>query len=111
MRERLSDRRSSITTRIEVEIDSQNHTILLTVGFREIESVNPAEVFSSSFKTGQTLNAIISDACVLMSRLYQHGDTPQQIADCLSQPPSLVGQIAVVVASMAPKGENNDGPQ
>lgn len=82
---------------MSVELDGCNHNILLTVGFRDGGN-RPTEVFSSSFKAGSSLNAIISDACVLLSRLYQHGDNPHEVAFCLSEPPSLVGQIARWVA-------------
>lgn len=101
MRDKLPDRRPSLTVRKKVVIDTQEWVLLLTVGFREPELLTPADVFCSSFKVGTSLNAIVSDACVLLSRLYQHGDSPEAIAKGLSQPPSLVGDIAAAVAALA----------
>lgn len=99
-RHKLPDRRRSVTTRTRVVLEDQSEwTLLLTIGFRDDGS--PAEVFCSSFKVGTAMNSIVSDACILLSRLYQHGDSPADIAASLCEPKSLVGQIAVVVASTA----------
>lgn len=101
-RHKLPARRPSLTLRVAVTLDEGiQWTLLLTIGFRDDAHKVPAEVFCSSFKTGTSINAIVSDACVLLSRLYQHGDSPQDIADSLSEPPSLVGQIAAIVASIS----------
>lgn len=99
-RSKLPDRRPSVTVRAMVTLDNKEFMALLTIGFRDSECRIPAEVFCSSFKFGTSLNAMTSDACVLLSRLYQHGDNPQSIAEGLCQPHSLVGQIASVVAGM-----------
>jgi hypothetical protein len=100
-RHKLPARRPSITTRAPVTLDEGiQWVLLLTIGFRDDEHKVPAEVFCSSFKVGTSMNSIVSDACILLSRLYQHGDSPHDIADSLCEPPSLVGQIATIVASM-----------
>jgi hypothetical protein len=100
VRDKLPDRRPSLTTKVFVEIDGHKYKILLTIGFRDEAMTKPAEVFSSSFKVGTQLNAIVSDSCVLLSRLYQHGDDPKEIAEGLSEPRSLVGEIALAVSKV-----------
>ena len=67
----------------------------------------PAEVFCASFKVGTALNSIVSDACIILSRLYQYGDDPRDVAKRLCEPPSLVGIIAAAVAAHCP--EKTDG--
>lgn len=104
-RRKLPNKRPSVQQKVVVTLDGTEFHIILTVGFHDEARKRPAEVFSSSFKVGTSMNAIISDACVLLSRLYQHGDSPRDIADSLSEPPTLVGNIALVVASMV---DDND---
>lgn len=101
IRHKLPARRPSITLRVPATLDDGiQWTLLLTIGFHDYGHKIPAEVFCSSFKVGTAMNSIVSDACVLLSRLYQHGDSPQDIADSLCEPASLVGQIANIVASI-----------
>lgn len=99
-RDRLPERRFSVTKKVNVTIDgAADHAMFLTIGFRE--DGRPAEVFCASFKkVGTALNSIVSDSCILLSRLMQHGDAPADLAATLCQPPSLVGQIAAVVAAI-----------
>lgn len=99
MRNKLPARRPSQTVKTVVTLDGKEHRILLTVGFRDYAMTQPAEVFCSSFKVGTSMNAILSDACVLMSRLFQHGDPPAEIAATLCEPRSVVGAIAEAVAN------------
>lgn len=102
-REKLPDRRPSITKKIPVAMDSQSSvTILITVGFADDAMTQPREVFCANWKTGTALHAIVMDSCVLMSRLLQHGDSPRALADTLCRPPSLIGAIAAAVAEMSP---------
>jgi hypothetical protein len=98
-RDKLSDRRFSATMPVVVDIDGHEHKILITVGFRDGDRKLPAEVFCASFKAGTGLNHIVSDSCVLLSRLMQHGDAPAELAKSLCQPPSLIGVIAAAVAA------------
>jgi hypothetical protein len=70
--------------------------VLITVGFDE--EGEPKEVFCASFKSGTTMNSIVMDACILFSRLLQHGDLPPDLLASMCQPPSLIGAIAAAVA-------------
>jgi hypothetical protein len=99
-RTKLPNKRYSVQQKTTINLDGVDFHVILTIGFRDCARTQPAEVFSSSFKVGTSMNAIISDACVLLSRLYQHGDSPRDIADSLSEPPTLVGKIALIVADM-----------
>lgn len=95
-RTKLKDRRHNETAKVTfMGTGGKEWTILITIGFDE-EGV-PREVFSSSFKVGTDLNAIISDACMVMSRLLQHGDDPQEILNGMSDPPSLLAVIAKAI--------------
>lgn len=57
------------------------------------------EVFCADFKAGSETHAQIMDACILLSRLLQHGDSPAELAAAMCQPPSLVGTIALGIAA------------
>ena len=70
--------------------------ILITVGFDD--EGEPKEVFCADFKAGTTLHSIVMDACILLSRLLQHGDMPVELLDSMCQPPSLIGAIAAAIA-------------
>lgn len=93
----LPNRRSSVTTKIHVELDNGREVkLLVTIGFDQ--NGDPAEVFCANFKTGTALHAIVMDACILFSRLLQHGDRPSDLARSMCQPHSMVGAIASAVA-------------
>lgn len=98
-REKLPDRRPSVTKKIIVTLDGGNDVhVLVTVGFADRDMRVPREVFCADFKAGTAMHAIVTDACVLMSRLLQHGDRPDIVAQTLCQPRSLIGCIAQAVA-------------
>jgi hypothetical protein len=97
-RVRLDDRRPSITRAILVDMDGgQQIKILITIGFDKQEK--PREVFCADFKAGTSMHAIVMDACILFSRLLQHGDTPDKLESSMCEPHSLLGAIAAAVAS------------
>lgn len=72
--------------------------ILITIGYSTAVPDAAIEVFCASFKAGTQLHAIVMDACILFSRLLQHGDTPAELAAAMCEPPSLLGAIAAAVA-------------
>lgn len=96
-REKLPDRRSSLTIRVPY----QSINLLLTVGWNAEDPERRLRgVFCASFSAGSDTQTIVVDACILLSRLYQHGDTPAEVAETLkSDTPSLLGTIARVVAN------------
>lgn len=92
-RTKLPERRLNETSKVTfMGTGGKEWPILITVGFDE--EGRPKEVFSSSFKVGTDLNAIVSDACMVLSRLLQHDDDPADILAGMSQPYSLLGVIA-----------------
>lgn len=94
-RTRPPNRRFSATRKIPVTLEGKDHMVTVTVGFLD---GRPIEVFCASFKVGTSLNAIVGDACILLSRLLQHGDGPEELAKTLCTPPSLIGRVAQAVA-------------
>ena len=96
-RQRLPDRRASVTDRVEFDSAGRTYRVHVTVGFDAAGA--PREVFCAAWKSGAELQSIVIDACILMSRLLQHGDDPVEIAATLCRPPSVLGQVAAVVAA------------
>jgi hypothetical protein len=93
MRTRLADRRPSITSRVPFAM-ADGREISLTVTFGLNDAGEVREVFCADFKAGSDMHAAVMDSCILLSRLMQHGDTPEELAKTLCEPPSLVGCIA-----------------
>lgn len=98
MRMKLKDRRQSETRKITfTHISSgKEQSILITVGFND-DGV-PKEVFCADFKAGTDLHALVMDACILISRCLQYGDTAVELAEAMCKGPSLIGTIAAEVA-------------
>ncbi len=64
----------------------------------DAETGTVREVFCADFKAGSDNHAVITDACVLLSRLMQHGTPLDELAASLCSPPSLIGVIAAAAA-------------
>ncbi len=102
-RERLPDRRQAET----VDLWHGDQRYHLTVG--EYSDGRPGEVFIHGAKPGSDTDLLCDDIGVLISRLLQHGDTPDALAAGLGRlgngqgPASLVGAIAATLA-----GETDD---
>jgi hypothetical protein len=97
MRTKLHDRRPSETRSISFSFENgREQSIMITIGFNDEGA--PKEVFCADFKAGTMLHAIVMDACILFSRLLQHGDLPPELHASMCQPPSLIGTIAAAVA-------------
>lgn len=97
VRQVLPSRRPSATSKVYVTMDNGKEIkILITIGFDP--QGRPAEVFCADFKAGTALHAIVMDACICLSRLLQHGDTPKDILRSMCRPHSLLGTIASEVA-------------
>jgi hypothetical protein len=99
MRTRLTDRRYSVTDRVPF-VRSDGDEIRLTVTFGFDEEGQVREVFCADFKAGSDMHAAVMDACILLSRLLQHGDAPRELAATLCEPPSLIGCIAKAAAQI-----------
>ena len=102
VRSKLPDRRRSLNIKLPVTLDAGKQVIIvITVGFDRDR--RPMEVFCADFKAGTTLHSTVMDACILLSRLYQHGDNPDELAKTLTEG-SLISKIAQAVADEA-RGE------
>ena len=124
MRQKLPDRRLSINLPIKFQSAAGREIkILITVGYEVIDGrYLIREVFTADFKAGSDNQALVMDACVLFSRLLQHGNTPEELFKAMCSPPSLIGVIAQVMmgeqleasmtetlASFEKRGSNSDG--
>jgi hypothetical protein len=96
MRERLADRRYSVNMPVLFTMAHGNIMLTITVGFDA--NNRPREVFCADFKAGSDLHAVVMDACILLSRLLQHGDSPAELFASMCSPPSLIGTIARAIA-------------
>jgi hypothetical protein len=101
MRTRLADRRASVTSRVIFAM-ADGKEIGLTVTFGLDQEGNVREAFCADFKAGSDLHAIVMDSCILLSRLLQHGDAPEELARTLCAPPSLIGCIAKAASEIGP---------
>lgn len=76
----------------------RGHGFVVTLGF-DPAAADVREVFAEADKGGQ-LQATLSDACVLISLLLQHGVTPRAMAKSMGVEPDLLrGGGAVLPAS------------
>jgi hypothetical protein len=82
---------------VPISEEGKTQEVIVTVGF-DLEG-KPREVFCADWKSGAAMHSIVIDACILLSRLLQHGDSPADLAVTLCQPPSVLGAIAAHVAS------------
>lgn len=90
-RRTMPPRRLSITEKISHPTYNGNMiNLIITAG---IAGSRVNEIFTSSFKTGSDNNALISDGCVFISLLLQHGYTAKLLLDKLCDPPSFFGSI------------------
>ncbi len=105
-RERLPDRRPNQTRELTwAGSDDQPTEFSVTVGF--YMDGRPAEVFCNGAKVGSTMQALLQDACVVMSIALQYGVVPAELAHSMgrtplseteSVPASIIGAIAEVLA-------------
>ena len=92
-RERLPDRRPSLTS----ELIFNGTAYAVTVGF--YLDGRPGEVFTHGAKVGSTMDAILDDACVLVSLLLQHRIDPASLARSMGRagdgttPASILGTL------------------
>ncbi len=97
-RARLPDRRPAET--FDLKHGGQRFTV--TVGF--YPNGRPGEVFTHGTKTGSTLDALLADACVVVSCLIQHGAEPRELARSMgrlgnAEPASIIGKVIDLVAA------------
>ena len=93
-RERLPNRRYAETVNVEVA----GNEYQLGIGY--FPSGRIGEVFITGAKLGSDMHGLLADLGVVISRLFQHGDTPASLAAGMarlgdgSTPASIIGTIA-----------------
>lgn len=95
-RTRIPDRRLAVTRKVNFHLANKSVIpILVTVGFNKQGRVS--EVFCADFKAGSDTHAIVIDACIMLSRLFQFGDSPADVVKSLTSN-SLITTLAEVAA-------------
>ena len=96
-RRRLPDRRRAET--LDLEFDGMHFAV--TVGF--YLDGRPGEVFTHGAKVGSTMDGLLDDACVVVSRLLQHdvdaadlGRSMGRLGD--DRPASIIGAVVDLAA-------------
>jgi hypothetical protein len=98
-RQRLPNRRPAET----VELEHNGSRFTVTIGF--YPDGRPGEVFTHGIRSGSNLDALLADACVLVSCLIQHGVEPREIASSMgrlgnAEPASIIGAVIDLAAGM-----------
>lgn len=97
MRSKLPDRRLCVNVPVTfTSVSGTQHKLIITVGY-DVTNYQLREVFCADFKAGSDTHATVMDACILLSRLLQHGDTPQELVASMCSPPSLIGTICKAI--------------
>ena len=96
-RERLPNRRFAET----VELEHGGTQFMVTIGF--YPDGRPGEVFTHGARSGSNLDALLADACVVVSCLIQHGAEPRDLAASMgrlgnAEPASVIGAVVDLVA-------------
>ena len=102
--ESLPNRRHHTAMSVQWQAGTQSAQAVVGIGFDDDGRV--FEVFADGQKTGSQMEALLDDACILMSFLLQSGWRITEIAEKLRREsvdadapaPSIIGQIAAVVA-------------
>lgn len=100
-RTRLPNRRQAET--IVLEHGGQRFEV--TIGF--YPDGKPGEVFTHGTKAGSTMDGLLDDACVVVSRLLQHGVAPRDLASSMgrlgnAEAASVIGAVIDLVAAATP---------
>ena len=75
---------------------------MVTIGF--YPDGRPGEVFTHGARSGSNLDALLADACVVVSCLIQHGVEPRDLASSMGRlgnasPASVIGAVVDLVAA------------
>jgi hypothetical protein len=97
-RVRLPERRAAET----VMLDYDGTHFMVTIGF--YPDGRPGEVFTHGARSGSNMDALLADACVVVSCLIQHGAEPRDLAGSMgrlgnTQPASIIGAVVDLVAA------------
>src|ERR1700755_3366759 len=99
-RQRLPDRRAAQT----VALEHGGARFMVTIGF--YPDGRPGEVFTHGIRSGSNLDALLADACVVVSCLIQHDIEPCEIASSMgrlgnAEPASIIGAVIDLTAGMS----------
>lgn len=77
----------------------------VTIGF--YPDGRPGEVFTHGTKAGSTMDGLLDDACILVSRLLQHGVAASDLASSMGRlgnadAASVIGAVIDLVAAATP---------
>jgi hypothetical protein len=93
VRDRLPDRRPGVTAHVVHPLAGGGQLkVLVTFGFDK-ETWTVREMFCASFKEGSDNQSLVVDACILLSKALQSGDTLESMKSSLCTPPSLIGSM------------------
>jgi hypothetical protein len=98
-RERLPDRRPSVTTQLVYECRLYS----VTIGFDPVTG-RIGEVFTHGAKVGSAMDGILDDACIALSLMLQHGVEPAALASSMGRlgdgksPSSIIGALTDLLA-------------
>ena len=95
---RLPPRRSAETIRLEHD----GAQFMVTIGF--YPDGRPGEVFTHGARSGSNMDALLADACVVVSCLIQYGAEPNGLAGSMgrlgnAKPASVIGAVVDLVAA------------
>jgi hypothetical protein len=97
-RTRLPHRRAAET--VQLQYDGTRY--MVTIGF--YPDGRPGEVFTHGARSGSSMDALLADACVVVSCLIQHGVEPRDLASSMgrlgnTKPASVIGAVVDLVAA------------
>ena len=97
-RVRLPDRRFAET----VALEHSGTRFMVTIGY--YPNGRPGEVFTHGARSGSSMDALLADACVVVSCLIQHGVEPHDLASSMgrlgnAEPASIIGAVIDLVAA------------
>ena len=100
-RVRLPDRRLAET----VVLEHSGTRFMVTVGF--YPDGRPGEVFTHGARSGSNLDALLADACVVISCLIQHGVEQRDLAASMgrlgnAEPASIISAVVDLTAAACP---------
>ena len=77
---------------------------MVTIGF--YPDGRPGEVFTHGARSGSSMDALLADACVVVSCLIQHGAEPGDLSASMGRlgnaaPASIIGAVIDMVAASA----------
>jgi hypothetical protein len=98
-RQRLPHRRMAET----VDLEQNGRRFTVTIGF--YADGRPGEVFTHGIRSGSNLDALLADACVVVSCLIQHGVEPSEIAGSMgrlgnAEAASIIGAVIELAAAV-----------